>query len=85
MSAPAADPGERLERAQAALQHLGERHQARRGADSVPGAEVPVTPALAQLFPEGGIRQGSTIRVPSSPSLVMALLADAARAVGLFR
>ena len=37
---------------------------------------LPVAPALAGLFPEGGIRRGSTIRVPSSPSLVMALIAE---------
>lgn len=33
-------------------------------------------PALAGLFPEGGVRRGSTVRVPSSLSLVMALLAE---------
>jgi hypothetical protein len=84
VSAPAADPGERLERARAALQratqNLGERQQARRRAESVPGAGVlPVTLALAGLFPDGGVHRGSTIRVPSSLSMVMALLAEPSR------
>jgi hypothetical protein len=81
VSAPATDPGERLERARAALhratQSLGDHQQARRRGESVPGAGMlAVAPALAGLFPEGGVRRGSTIRVPSSLSLVMALLAE---------
>jgi hypothetical protein len=74
-------PGERLERARAVLhratQNLGERQQGRRRAESVPGAGVlAVAPALAGLFPEGGPRRGGTIRVPSSLSLVISLLAE---------
>jgi hypothetical protein len=81
VSAPAADSGERLERARAALhratQTLGDHQQVRRRGESVPGAGVlPVAPALARLFPEGGVRRGSTVRVPSAMSLVMALLAE---------
>jgi hypothetical protein len=81
VGAPATDPGERLERARAALhratQSLGDHQQARRRGEAVPGAGVlPVAPALAGLFPEGGVRRGSTIRVSSSLSLVMALLAE---------
>ena len=68
----------------ARTQTLGERQDARRRGESVPGAGVlPVAPALARLFPEGGVRRGSTIRVPGSPALVMALLAQpSARGIG---
>ena len=36
---------------------------------------LPVPEALAGLFPEGGVRRGSTITVNGSSSLVLALLA----------
>jgi hypothetical protein len=82
VSAPATDPAERLERARAALRqatsNLGDHAQARRRSTSVPGAGVvPVSPALAGLFPDGGLRRGSTVRVRSSTSLLFALLAEA--------
>jgi hypothetical protein len=37
---------------------------------------LPVPQALAELFPEGGLRRGSTITVSNSSSLVLALLAE---------
>jgi hypothetical protein len=37
---------------------------------------LPVAPALAGLFPDGGLRRGTTVRVSSSLSLVMALMAE---------
>jgi hypothetical protein len=82
VSAPATDPGERLERARAALHratsNLSDHAQTRRRGASVPGAGVlPVVPVLAGLFPEGGLRRGSTVRVRSSISLLFALLAEA--------
>jgi hypothetical protein len=72
---------ERLARAQAVLRHTTQRlqpSQARRRADSVPGAGViPVADALRPLLPEGGLRHGSVVRVPSPTSLLFALLAEA--------
>jgi hypothetical protein len=45
-----------------------------RGADT--RELLPVPQALAELFPEGGLRRGSTITVSGSSSLVLALLAE---------
>lgn len=45
-----------------------------------PGESLPLTPALAGLFPAGGLRRGSTVSVAGSTSLVLALLAEATRA-----
>jgi hypothetical protein len=45
-----------------------------RGADA--RELLPVPQALAELFPEGGLRRGSTITVSGSSSLVLALLAE---------
>ncbi|MDT7563309.1 MAG: hypothetical protein QOG76_1933 [Pseudonocardiales bacterium] len=59
---------------------LGKHGPVRRANDSVPGAGVlPVAPALAKLLPDGGLRRGSTVRVRSSTSLLLALLAEASR------
>jgi hypothetical protein len=41
-----------------------------------------VPPALAELFPEGGLRRGSTITVSGSSSLVLALLAEVSQQQG---
>jgi hypothetical protein len=48
------------------------------------GDEVlfPVPQALAGLFPQGGLRRGSTITVSRSPSLVLALLAEVSKRPG---
>ena len=43
---------------------------------------LPVPPSLAGLFPEGGLRRGSTITVNGSSSLVLALLAEVSRRPG---
>lgn len=40
---------------------------------------IPVHPALAPLFPEGGLQVGTTYALSSSPGLVAALLAAASR------
>ncbi len=45
-----------------------------------PGESLPLTPALAGLFPAGGLRRGSTVSIAGSTSLVLALLAEATRA-----
>src|SRR5205085_3964404 len=45
-------------------------------------ALLAVPEALAGLFPEGGIRRGSTITVNGSSSLVLALLAEVSRKQG---
>jgi hypothetical protein len=83
-SSPVAASGpqaERLARAQAVLAHTTRRlqpTQARRRTDSVPGTGViPVPDSLRALLPEGGLRRGSIVRVPSSTSLLFALLAEA--------
>lgn len=45
---------------------------------------LPVTPALAELLPGGGLRRGSTVSVSGSTALVLALLAEPrSRARGL--
>ncbi|WP_445185109.1 hypothetical protein ACTXG6_43385 [Pseudonocardia sp. Cha107L01] len=63
-----------------ATDDLGKHSPARRANDSVPGAGVlPVAPALAKLLPDGGLRRGSTVRVRSSTSLLLALIAEASR------
>jgi hypothetical protein len=41
---------------------------------------LPVLPALGALLPGGGLRRGSTVSVLGSPSLVLALLAEATQA-----
>jgi hypothetical protein len=48
---------------------------------TIPGnsALIPVDPALAELFPHGGLRRGSAIAVKGSTSLALALLAEASR------
>jgi hypothetical protein len=51
-----------------------------RGADSL--ELLPVPQALAELFPEGGVRRGSTITVSGSSSLVLALLAEVSQQQG---
>jgi hypothetical protein len=38
---------------------------------------LPVTPALAELLPGGGLRRGSTVSVSGSTALILALLAEA--------
>ncbi|MBE1494080.1 hypothetical protein H4696_001180 [Amycolatopsis lexingtonensis] len=38
---------------------------------------LPVTPALAELLPGGGLRRGTTLSVSGSTALVLALLAEA--------
>lgn len=43
---------------------------------------LPVPQALAELFPEGGVRRGSTITVSGSSSLVLALLAEVSQHQG---
>lgn len=43
---------------------------------------LPVPQALAGLFPEGGLRRGSTITVSGSSSLVLALLAGVSQKPG---
>jgi hypothetical protein len=43
---------------------------------------LPVPQALSELFPEGGVRRGSTITVSGSSSLVLALLAEVSRHQG---
>jgi hypothetical protein len=43
---------------------------------------LPVPPALAGLFPYGGLRRGSTITVSGSSSLVLALLAAVSQESG---
>jgi hypothetical protein len=43
---------------------------------------LPVPQALAELFPEGGLRRGSTITVSGSSSLVLALLAEVSQQQG---
>jgi hypothetical protein len=43
---------------------------------------LPVPSALAGLFPEGGLRRGSTITVSNSSSLVLALLASVSQKPG---
>jgi hypothetical protein len=43
---------------------------------------LPVPPALASLFPDGGVRRGSTITVSGSPSLVLALTAQVSKNPG---
>jgi hypothetical protein len=49
----------------------------------VPARELlPVPQALAELFPEGGLRRGSTITVSGSSSLVLALLAEVSQQQG---
>jgi hypothetical protein len=45
-------------------------------------ALLPVPSSLAGLFPEGGLRRGSTITVTGSSSLVLALLAEVSRRPG---
>ncbi len=40
---------------------------------------LPVIPGLASLFPEGGLRRGSTVTVADSTSLLLALLSGASR------
>jgi len=45
-------------------------------------AVLPVPPALASLFPGGGLRRGSTITVSRSPSLVLALTAQVSKRPG---
>ncbi|WP_094770255.1 hypothetical protein [Microbacterium gorillae] len=49
----------------------------RRRADT---AVVPVAPELTALFPDGGLRPGSTYAVESSTSLLLALLSEPSRA-----
>ncbi|MEA5366848.1 hypothetical protein VA596_45460 [Amycolatopsis sp., V23-08] len=44
------------------------------------GESLPVAPALAGLFPAGGLRRGTTVSVTGSTSLVLALLAEATKA-----
>jgi hypothetical protein len=53
-----------------------------RGADlpEASGRLMPVLPALAPLFPAGGIRRGSTVTVHGSASLLVALLAGPSQA-----
>lgn len=43
---------------------------------------LPVPSALASLFPDGGVRRGSTITVSGSPSLVLALTAQVSKNPG---
>ena len=43
---------------------------------------LPVPQALAELFPEGGVRRGSTITVSGSSSLVLAVLAEVSQHQG---
>lgn len=43
---------------------------------------LPVPDALAELFPDGGLRRGSTVTVSGSPSLVLALVAGTSRHTG---
>jgi hypothetical protein len=43
---------------------------------------LPVPPALAALFPGGGLRRGSTITISRSPSLVLALVAHVSKRPG---
>jgi hypothetical protein len=45
-------------------------------------ALLPVPQALAGLFPEGGLRRGSTITVSGSSSLVLALLGEVSKRPG---
>jgi hypothetical protein len=62
----------------AAARSVGDRGQTRRTEDPTPsGGVLPVTPGLAEFLPGGGLRRGSTIRVRSSTSLLLALLAEA--------
>ncbi|HXR40990.1 MAG TPA: hypothetical protein VN738_01205 [Acidothermaceae bacterium] len=51
-------------------------------ADDVGSAVLPVPEALGSLFPEGGLRRGSTITVNGSSSLVVALLAQTSKRPG---
>ncbi|WP_432849660.1 hypothetical protein ACQPXB_04640 [Amycolatopsis sp. CA-161197] len=44
------------------------------------GRVLPVSPALAGLLPDAGLRRGSTVAVHRSPSLLLALLAEATAA-----
>ncbi|MGW4483764.1 hypothetical protein ACWEOE_07965 [Amycolatopsis sp. NPDC004368] len=46
----------------------------------VTGRVLPVSPALAGLLPDAGLRRGSTVAVHRSPSLLLALLAEATAA-----
>ncbi|MGF7239093.1 MAG: hypothetical protein ACQSGP_29680 [Frankia sp.] len=52
----------------------GERHRGPAGEEL-----LPVIPGLASLFPEGGLRRGSTVTVTDSASLLLALLSGASR------
>jgi hypothetical protein len=54
----------------------------RLGSTSVPQGLLAVPAALAGLFPEGGMRKGSTITVSGSSSLVLALLAKVSQQQG---
>ncbi len=81
---PPAEQGERGERgavaARAALALLAERA---RPITSSRSRLLPVAPPLAGLFPEGGLRRGSTIVVTGDPgavSLAMAVVAAASAA-----
>jgi hypothetical protein len=54
-----------------------------RGSSGSSGYELlPVPQSLAGLFPEGGLRRGSTITVNGSSSLILALLAEVSRRPG---
>ena len=54
----------------------------RLGSTAVPQGLLAVPAALAGLFPEGGMRKGSTITVSGSSSLVLALLAKVSQQQG---
>ncbi|MGH8890351.1 MAG: hypothetical protein ACRDV3_11440 [Acidothermaceae bacterium] len=65
------------------LERVGVGPLTRPTPDGMPSdAVLPVPPALASLFPGGGLRRGSTITVSRSPSLVLALTAQVSKRPG---
>ena len=67
MSAPAVSPLDRASKLSALAPVVGERRV----------RVLPVHPELAELFPWGGLRRGSTVSVQGSTTLLLTLLSEA--------